>query len=120
MKKLKTVMIAGLMAAGTVAGAAGTAMAASSAAPNFPSAAVLKINSDGFRTCKAMGDNGYTAIARGTLGDGGGGVHRGGFRYFQVKTCFETQAQCNHFINRIHHRISQIYELKYTNCKSRA
>jgi len=97
--------------------ASGTAHAT---APNFPSAAVLKINSDGFRACKALGGNGYTATARGVLGDGGGGDRSSGFRAFQIRTCFESRAQCVRFVDRIHHRVSQIEQLYHIGCKSRA
>ena len=96
------------------------ANAASSSDANFPSAAVSKINSQGFRICRAMGNSGYTAVARGILGDGGGGLRSAGFRQFQVRTCFETAAACERFIDRIDHRISQIEQLYYAGCKPRA
>ncbi len=86
---------------------------------NFPGSTVARINGEGFRICKAMGDNGYSAVARGYLSDGGG-QREGGFRYFQIRTCFETHSQCEHFISRIHHQISGIQRLDYLRCKSRA
>lgn len=93
---------------------------AGAVAPNFPSASVTQINSQGFRICKSMGKTGYTAVARGLLGDGGGGRRSGSSRYFQLRTCFETQAQCHHFIDRIHHRVSQIDQLNYIGCSPRS
>lgn len=92
---------------------------ANAVAPNFPSAAITKINHDGFHICRGMGGSGYTAIARGLVGDGGGGKRGAGSHYFQVKTCFSTLAQCSRFIDRIHHHISQIDELRYASCSPR-
>lgn len=102
-----------------VASPLATISSAQAISPNFPSAALLKINSDGFRTCKALGNSGYTAVARGLLGDGGGGRRGAGNRPFQLRTCFETASQCEHFLDRIHHRISQIEQLNYIGCSSR-
>ncbi len=96
-----------------------TMTSAHAVSPNFPSAALLKINSDGFRTCKALGNSGYTAVARGLLGDGGGGRRGAGDRPFQLRTCFETASQCERFLDRIHHRISQIEQLNYIGCTPR-
>ncbi|MEO0327384.1 MAG: hypothetical protein AAF217_02170 [Pseudomonadota bacterium] len=98
----------------------GATLSAHAVSPNYPAAAVAKINGEGFRICKSMGDSGYTAVARGILGDGGGGDNTSGFRNFQIRTCFETRAQCEHFIDRIHHRISQIENLRYAGCSARS
>ena len=95
------------------------AQATSSSAPNFPTAAVKAINAEGFRICKAMGDTGYTAIARGILGDGAGGYRGAGGHPFNVRTCFAERSECEHFLNRIHHKISQIDELRYARCSAR-
>lgn len=117
MRKMIKLAAAGIV----VIGSAATVMTSAHAvAPNFPGAAVAKINGEGFRKCKAMGNSGYTAVARGILGDGGGGDRSSGYRNFQIRTCFETRAQCDRFIARIDHRISQIELLRYAGCKSRA
>ncbi len=117
MKQISKIIAAGVFAAASFSAMLQPANAVSA---NFPGAAVSKINSQGFKTCKAMGDSGYTAVARGILGDGGGGVNSGGFRYFQIRTCFKTSAACEKFIKRIDHKISQIERLNYAGCKSRA
>ena len=117
MSKYTNIASACILALGMMGGAATSANAV---APNFPGAAVMKINSDGFRICRAMGNTGYSAVARGILGDGGGGHRTAGFRHFQIRTCFRSRAQCEHFLDRIHHRISQIEQLHYIGCKSRA
>lgn len=93
---------------------------AQSVNPNFPGAAVTKLNGQGFRACKALGDTGYTAIARGILGDGGGGDRSSGFRNFQVRFCFKTRGGCENFISRIHHHISQIDLLRVAKCSARS
>ncbi len=93
-----------------------TTQSASAVSPNFPAAAIAKINSDGFQICKALGSRGFTATARGTVESGG----RGSSRYFQVRTCFESASNCQHFINRIHHSVGRIDELRYAACSSRS
>lgn len=111
------------IAAGFIAFASLTSVTQSASAlnPNFSGAVVVQINGQGFRACKAMGNKGYTAVARGLLSDGGGGGSRGsGFRPFQIRTCFTTSAACERFIDRIHHKIGQIEKLRYAGCKSRA
>ncbi len=104
----------------SIIGLSPIATTAYAVSPNFPTAAVLHINAEGFQICKAMGDNGHTAKIRGLLGDGGGG-YRGGSVYhtFSIRTCFETRAQCNHFLDRIHHKVSQIEQINYSRCKAR-
>ena len=117
MKKLPKTIAASLFAAASLTSMMQPAQAIS---PNFSGAVVTQLNNQGFKTCKAMGDSGYTAIARGILGDGGGGNRSPGYRNFQVRTCFETSAACEKFIKRIDHKISQIEQLYYAGCKSRA
>ncbi len=95
---------------------AGSAHAVSA---NFTEAAIQKINWDGFQTCKAQGDTGYTAVARGIHSAGGGGTFRGGFNAFQIRTCFETAAKCENFLNRIHHKVANIENFHYIGCKAR-
>ena len=89
--------------------------------PNFAGAAIARINGEGFRACKAMGNSGYTAIARGIISEGGGGGRRGSLgQAFQIRTCFKTSSACENFIDRIHHKVGKIDELRYINCKPRA
>ncbi|MEM7216404.1 MAG: hypothetical protein AAF423_12755 [Pseudomonadota bacterium] len=116
MKNIVKLTAAAVIALGTAAAATSSAYAV---APNFPGAAVAKINGEGFRKCKSLGSSGYTAVARGILGDGGGGDRSSGFRNFQVRTCFETRAQCDRWIDRIDHKISQIEHLHFIRCKAR-
>ena len=115
MTPIRSFLIAGVLAFSPI-GLASTAQAVS---PNFPSAALTKINYDGFYKCKAMGASGYTAIARGIVGDGGG-YRSASSRNFQLRTCFTTLAQCTHFIDRIEHYVSQIDEIRYAACKPRS
>ncbi|MGI9351749.1 MAG: hypothetical protein ACR2O3_09320 [Rhizobiaceae bacterium] len=117
MSKYTNIASACVLALGMIGSAVTSANAI---APNFPGAAVAKINGEGFRICRAMGNSGYSAVARGILGDGGGGDRSSGYRSFQIRTCFQSRAQCEHFLDRIHHRISQIEQLHYIGCKSRA
>ncbi len=99
---------------------AGAALAtAGSANPNHIGSTISKINGEGFRICKSMGNSGYSAVARGTVNDSGGFFNDAGFRYFQVRTCFQTRAKCDHFISRIHHTIAGIERLSYAGCESR-
>jgi len=46
---------------------------ANAAIKGSPSAVVVKLNGEGFRACKNLGNSGYTAIAQGDLVDGQGG-----------------------------------------------
>jgi len=79
-----------------------------------------RINYKGFQKCKALGGSGYQLSASGFSFDGpGGGNFSGGGYQFRVKTCFETSAQCQSFINRIHHHISSIERVYHANCTSR-
>lgn len=90
---------------------------AHSAYPKSNGAAITKINFEGFQKCNSFGDRGYSATAGGIVDQGSA---RSGLRTFQIRTCFETRAQCEHFLGRIHHTISGIEELRYSNCKARA
>lgn len=113
MKNLSKTICAAVLAAGTMAG---TANFASAANPNFPGAAITKLNSQGFHTCKALGNSGYTATAHGQYSGGNSNL---GVKSFRLRTCFETKAQCDHFVSRLHHTISKIERLYRTNCESR-
>lgn len=117
MKPISKIIASSLFAAASLTSVIQPANAISA---NFPGAVVAKINSQGFDKCKSLGDSGYTAVARGVLGDGGGGDRSSGFRYFQIRTCFTSNNACNNFIDRIDHKISQIEQLYYAGCKPRA
>ena len=79
-------------------------------------ASVKRINSEGFRACKALGDRGYTAIVRGLYSNGS---ERTGSGPFHIRTCFETAAQCERFIGRIRNHVAGIEELRYRKCSPR-
>ena len=96
-----------------------TTTTAHAVSPNFPTAAVMHINAEGFRACKAMGNSGHTAVIRGILGDGGGNIRSAGYHTFNIRTCFQTSSQCNYFLDRIHHKVSQIEQINYSRCSSR-
>ena len=87
---------------------------------NSASAQIVKINGEGFRACRALGKNGFKASVSGISDDGGGGDRSAGFRYFRVNNCFETRAQCNKFLDRIHHKVPGIYKIHYIACKARS
>ena len=87
--------------------------------PNFAGATIARLNGEGFRTCKAMSNSGYTAVVRGIVSEGGG-ESSGGSQVFQVRTCFKTSSTCEHFLKRIHHTIGKIEKIRYLKCKSRA
>ena len=113
MKRLRCMtVLASLMATGFYPGNLAYAVS-----PNFPGAPVAKINGQGFETCKSLNGTGYTAKVRGILGDGGGGKRSSGYRRFQVTTCFQNQSECEHFLDRIHHKISQIELVRYARSK---
>ncbi len=80
--------------------------------------AIVKINGEGSRKCKAFdasGTKAWTANAKGRLEEGSGGF----LDIFNIKTCFATKAECNRFIDRIHHHILAIEELRFARCKVR-
>ncbi len=113
--KVKT-LLAGVFVALTVAGPTTTPAAAGS---NFPGYTISKLNGKGFRICKSFGKSGYTAVVRGLV-TGGGGRDGSGFRNFQVRTCFKTKSECDHFISRIHHTIGRIERIRHISCRSRS
>ncbi|MGI9351750.1 MAG: hypothetical protein ACR2O3_09325 [Rhizobiaceae bacterium] len=79
---------------------------------------VVRINGEGKRICDALANSGgpyWSAKVRGRLQeDSGGFTDR-----FQVRTCFSTRAECNHFLNRIHHTILGIEEIYYMRCRAK-
>ena len=79
---------------------------------------ITKINGEGFRKCKAFDESGakaWTANAKGRLEEDSGGF----LDIFNIKTCFATRAECEKFIDRIHHHVLGIEELRFTSCKAR-
>lgn len=113
MKKIFLTLAVTMITASPILTAASTSYAA------IPGrGAITKINSEGFRKCKAFdasGTKAWTANAKGRLEDGSGGF----LDIFNIKTCFTTKAECNKFISRIHHHVLAIEELRYARCKVR-
>ncbi|MEM9333183.1 MAG: hypothetical protein AAGA53_17810 [Pseudomonadota bacterium] len=78
---------------------------------------VVRINGEGKRICDAFADRGtpyWSAKVRGRLEDDSGGFTD----RFQIRTCFESRAKCDHFLNRIHHTILSIEEIYFIRCKA--
>lgn len=83
-------------------------------------AQTTRINYQGFQKCKALGSSGFKASLSGFSFDGpGGGNFSGGGFSFRINTCFESKAQCEHFIDRIHHHVSSIERLYHARCIAR-
>ena len=81
---------------------------------------IVKINGEGFRICRAFDANdtkAWTARANGLLIDGAGNGDYN--RYFSVRTCFKTKAECQNFIDRIEHKIHGVDYIRYAGCKPR-
>ena len=79
---------------------------------------IIKINSDGFKKCRAFDANGtksWTAKIRGRLVDNSGTFQD----KLNIKTCFTTKAACDKFVNRIHNLVLGIEEIRYTRCSIR-
>jgi len=118
MKTAQKIIIAGLLAIAPIA----SLTQASAATRGAPEAVVIKINSDGFRTCNIKKDNGnsyYRAKVRGYLVDGAaGGSDRGSSNNrFSVTTCFDTAQSCKNWVQRITHTIPGVSKINYKNCK---
>ncbi len=80
---------------------------------------VIRIGYEGFHKCQAYKEEGtpsWAATANGLLNDGGG-FRSPSSRYFSVRTCFTSQAACENWIDRIHHTISGIDELRQAKCR---
>ena len=77
---------------------------------------VKRLSSEGFAACRALGDSGYTGIATGIIS---GTSSRTGESAFRVRVCFRTASQCQRFISRIRHHISDVQTIRYTNCSPR-
>lgn len=80
-------------------------------------AETVRLNSEGFRKCKAQGNSGYTAIVRGTSLNGA--TRNGTFGTFSLRSCFQTRAACSNFVNSIPHIVRGINDIHYASCKSR-
>ena len=85
------------------------------ASSNQGERALQIINSEGFRTCKSLGNSGYTATASGLLIGGSG---RGSGR-FRLRTCFQTQRECEAFLDRIPNIVGKIDIIRHRQCKPR-
>jgi len=93
---------------------------ADAAIQGSPRAVVIKLNGEGFRACRRMGDTGFTGLAEGELTDGsGGGVYSEGFKRFRIRTCFETIKSCERFVNRIENIVPGVYEVYLRRCTQR-
>ena len=118
MKKVSNLIVASLIA---LAPLASMTQSASSAIRGSAGAVIVKINSDGFRTCKANRNNGsasYRGKVRGFLIDGsGGGNNSDGNTYFQVTTCFETAKSCKKWAKRITNIVPNINYVTYQDCR---
>ena len=72
-----------------------------------------KINFEGLKICKELGNTGWVGTARGHTSyadqyDAG---------LFNVRTCFKTKAECLNFVNRIEHHIYPVDVVTYRGCK---
>lgn len=92
---------------------------ANAAIQGSPRAVVMKLNGEGFRTCRQLGGSGYTALVQGEFVDGsGGGLYSEGFKRFRVRTCFETSKSCKRFVNRIENIVPGVDSVRLRSCKS--
>lgn len=112
MKKTATLLTTALVA-GLALAAPGQALAQSSGIGSYD---VKQLSNEGRDSCRALGDSGYTATARGILNGAGG---RNGDLPFNVRVCFETASQCERFAGRIHQHISDILVLRHASCSPR-
>jgi hypothetical protein len=77
----------------------------------------VRINSEGFRKCKALGDSGYTAVVRGrSLYNT---TRNGDFGQFNIRTCFQTKAACAGFVSRVPNIIRGVFDIQYRACTAR-
>ncbi len=80
---------------------------------------VNKLQSEGFRACKAQGDTGYTARIRGTTLNGTSLFSEKGFPKFYVTSCFQTKAECSNYVKTFKNRLAGVNEISHTSCKRR-
>lgn len=113
MKKIILSLALGAMVASPILTAASISQAAVAGRGS-----ITKINGEGFRKCKAFDKSGaqaWTANAKGRLEEDSGGF----LDIFNIKTCFATKSECSRFIDRIHHHVLGIEELRYARCTER-
>jgi hypothetical protein len=94
--------------------------AATTASHAFSGKAVYNVNklqNQGFRACKALGDTGYTGVVRGTTLNGTSLFSERGFPKFYVRSCFETKAECTGYVNTFAKRLIGVNEISYRSCK---
>ncbi len=94
-----------------------TLMPATTSIANARGAETVRLNSEGFRKCKAQGNSGYTAIVRGTSLFGA--TRNADFGTFSLRSCFQTRAACSNFVNSIPHIIRGVNDIHYASCKAR-
>lgn len=82
---------------------------------------IVRTNSQGFQICRNLKQDGsayWRASASGILEDGGG-RHSGSGRSFNISTCFVSRAECQRWVDRIHHLVAGIDELRHAGCSAR-
>ena len=77
----------------------------------------VRLNGEGFRKCKAQGNSGYTAIVRGTSLYGA--TRNGDFGTFNLRSCFQTRAECSRFVSSIPQIVRGVNDIHYASCKAR-
>ncbi len=80
-------------------------------------AEIVRLKSEGFRNCRALGDSGYTAVVRGTSLFGAS--RNGSFGNFNLRSCFQTRAECTRFINSIPRIVRGFNDIHYASCTAR-
>jgi len=120
MKKTFAAVMSGLMLSTGLVFTPAVVTPADAAIQGSPRAVVIKLNGEGFRACRRMGDTGFTALTEGELTDGsGGGVYTEGFKRFRIRSCFETIKGCERFVNRIENIVPGVYEVYLRRCTQR-
>ena len=82
---------------------------------------IVRTNSQGFKICRDLKQDGsayWRASASGILEDGGGD-RTGSGRSFSISTCFVSQTECQRWVDRIHHLVAGIDELRHAGCSAR-
>ena len=109
-----------ILAAATILPTVLAPVATHAAIQGSPRAVVMKLNGEGFRTCRQLGNSGYTALVQGEFVDGsGGGIYSEGFKRFRVRTCFETRKSCKRFVSRIENIVPGVDSVRLRRCEAR-
>ena len=84
---------------------------------------LTKLQNDGFRACRAQGKTGFTAVVRGTSSagfEGSRGLGRSGSdAKFSLRYCFASLNECQRFVSRAGHIISDVQDIRYRSCDRR-